>query len=64
MSRGRNGSETETSRVRAQERFASSRGNGKTNAGTQIPDGVGIKKGFGSEFGMQRNPKKSPAPKF
>lgn len=63
MPRGSNSS-IETDRVRSGERFSSSRGNGKTNAGTAIPNGVGIKKGFGSETGMMRNPKKMPAPRF
>jgi len=38
----------------------SSRGNGKTDAGAKHYE----KKGFGSETGMQRNPKRPAAPKF
>ena len=63
MPRGRE-TAAETGRVSSGERFNSSRANGKTTAGVAIPNGVGIKKGFGSETGMQRNPKKMPAPKF
>ena len=59
MPRGSN-SDVEKGRVSSQERFGSSRGPGKTDAGTKPYE----KKGFGSETGMQRNPKKMPAPKF
>jgi len=62
MPRGSNSS-IETSRVSAQERFNSSRGNGKTDAGAAIPNSPYLKKGFGSEKGMQSNPKKMPAPR-
>ena len=57
--RGSNSS-IETDRVRSQEKYGSSRGPGKTDAGTKGYE----KKGFGSEKGMQANPKKSKAPQF
>ncbi len=59
MPRGSNSS-IETDRVRSQEKYGSSRGPGKTDAGTKGYE----KKGFGSETGMQRNSKKPAAPKF
>lgn len=59
MPRGSNSS-IEEERVRSGERFNSGRGNGKTGAGTKPYE----KKGFGSETGMMRNPKKPAAPKF
>lgn len=53
----------ETGRVSSQERFNSSRGPGKTDAGSAIPNSPYLKKGFGSETGMMRNPKKMPPPR-
>lgn len=63
MARGRE-TGSETGRVSSQERFNSSRGPGKTDAGAQIKDSSYLKKGFGEQYGMQRNPKKNPAPKM
>ena len=59
MPRGSNSS-IEQERIQAGERFNSSRGNGKTDAGVKSHE----KKGFGSEKGMQQNPKRPAAPKF
>jgi len=58
MPRGSNSS-IEQERIRAGERFNSSRGNGKTDAGAKNYE----KPGFGGGS-MQKNPKKMPAPKF
>lgn len=63
MPRGSNSS-IETDRVSSKERFNSSRGPGKTDAGAQIKDSPYLKKGFGEETGMQRNPGKNPAPRL
>ena len=57
MSRGRD-SEAEQARVKADE-IANTRPAGKTGAGAKNFE----KKGFGSETGMQRNPKGMPADK-
>ena len=58
MSRGRGGSEVEQERI-ARDQIMDTRNAGKRGSGAVNYE----KKGFGSETGMQRNPKGMPADK-